>query len=366
MIYLDNAATTRPCDEAVMAASNAARDTFANASSLHKMGINSEKLINNAKQVILKRLGCEGELLFTSGATESNNLALFGAAEAYKRRGNTIISTAAEHPSVARALDRLEKLGYNVIRLAPKDAPDNFEEYILDAITSDTILVSCMTVNNEIGYITDTPKLYRMIKRKYPDVIFHTDAVQGFCRIPAAGDLISVSAHKVHGFKGIGALYAARGVRFAPMIYGGGQQKNLRSGTEPVELIAAFSAAVEAYPTDNSHYDMLNTLLRDRLSALPNVKINSPHDRGISGILSFSVEGVRSEIMLHFLEEEEIYVSSGSACSKGKVSSVPDAFGISAKDADSTIRVSFSHENTAEDIDKLVNRLEQGIKRFRH
>ncbi|MCH5325221.1 MAG: cysteine desulfurase [Eubacterium sp.] len=366
MIYLDNAATTKPCEQAIDAAAAAARDSFGNVSSLHGMGIKSEKLMTSAQNTLLKRLGAKGDIYFTSGATESNNTVLFGVAEAYKRKGKTIISTAAEHPSAARALDKLEEMGYNIIRLSPKDAFDNFEQYVADAVTPDTILVSCMAVNNELGYITDTPKLYRLIKRSHPDVIFHTDGVQGFGKLPLAGDFISVSSHKIHGFKGIGALYAAKGVRFAPLIYGGGQQKNLRPGTEPVELIAAFEAAVNAYPTDLSHFDLLNAALKEHLGVLPGITINSPEKpRGISNIVNFSVEGVRSEIMLHFLEERMIYVSSGSACSKGKVSGVPDAFGISAKNADSAIRVSFSMENTAEDVAALAQALEDGIKRFR-
>ncbi len=366
MIYLDNAATTRPCEAAITAAVNAARDSFGNVSSLHGMGIKSEKLLSAAKACILKRLCCKGELYFTSGATESNNLALFGIADAYKRRGRTIISTAAEHPSVARTLDKLSEMRYNVIRLSPKDAPDSFEEYVADAVTEDTILVSCMAVNNEIGYITDTPKLYRLVKRKNPDAVFHTDAVQGFCKIPVAGDLISMSAHKIHGFKGSGALYVAKGVRLSPLMYGGGQQKGVRSGTEPVELIAAFSAAVSDYPTELSSIRELNDTLRGRLSDMDGITINSPSgDRGISTILNFSIGGVRSEIMLHFLEERGIYVSSGSACSKGKVSGVPAAFGVSAQNADSAIRVSFSPQNSLTDIDELSLALCDGIKRFR-
>lgn len=366
MIYLDNAATTKPCDGAVEAFLNAARECYGNVSSLHGMGIRSEKLVENARETILKRLGLKGELYFTSGATESNNLALMGTAEAHKRRGRRIVSTAAEHPSVARTLDKLEQSGYEVVRLSPKDAFDCFEEYVAEAVTKDTILVSCMAVNNEIGYITDTCRLYRAVKRKNPDTVFHTDGVQGFCKVKLAGDLISLSAHKIHGFKGAGALYAAQGVRFLPIIYGGGQQKNLRPGTEPVELIAGFAAAAEAYPTDLSVFDRLNAALRERLAELDGITVNSPEvGRSAANILNFSVEGVRSEIMLHFLEEYGIYVSSGSACSKGKVSAVPAAYGISAKNADSAIRVSFSPQNTESDVDALAAALADGIKRFR-
>ncbi len=369
MIYLDNAATTKPCREAVEAAVKVANECFGNVSSLHRMGIEAEKAVNSARTTILKKLGngaVNGQLFFTSGATESNNTVIKGVCEAYKRSGNTIITTAMEHPSVARVMDSVEKQGFNVIRLAPKDAFENYEEYIAENVTDDTILVSCMAVNNETGYKVDTKKLYALVKRKNKNTLLHVDGVQGFCKTELCGDFISLSAHKIHGLKGIGALYAAKGVRFTPLLLGGGQQKNLRSGTEAVEAISAFEAAVKAYPADLTHYEQLNAYLRERLSEIDDIVINSPDaSRGVFNILSFSVLGVRSEIMLHFLEEKEIYVSSGSACSKGKISGVPEAFGIDDKRADSTLRVSFSFENTKEDIDTLVNEIKAGCQRFR-
>ncbi len=367
MIYLDNAATTKPCKEAIDALASAAECCFGNVSSLHKMGIEAEKVVTGAKNTILKKLGngaLNGQFFFTSGATESNNTIIKGVCDAYKRSGKTVVTTAMEHPSVARVTDFMEKQGFNIIRLSPKDAIVNFEEYIADNITDDTILVSCMAVNNETGFKVDTKKLYTLIKRKNRNTLVHTDGVQGFCKTELCGDFISLSAHKIHGIKGIGGFYCTKGVRFTPLLLGGGQQKNLRSGTEAVEAIAAFEAAVKAYPTDLSHYEALNIYLRERLSEIPDVIINSP-ENGVPNILSFSVLGVRSEIMLHSLEEKQIYVSSGSACSKGKVSSVPDSFGIDDKRADSTLRVSFSFENSKEDIDVLINEIKAGCERFR-
>lgn len=364
MIYLDNAATTKPCEQAIKAAADTARNCFGNVSSLHKLGIESEKLMNSASKTLLNKLSCKGTVYFTSGATESNNLAVRGVADAYKRRGNRIVTTAMEHPSVARVMDALEKQGFEIVRLSPKDAIDNFEQYIADNVTKDTILVSCMAVNNENGFRVDTEKLYRLVKSANNDTVVHIDGVQGFCKVKLMGDLISISAHKIHGLKGIGALYCADKIRFSPLVYGGGQQKNLRPGTEPVELIASFEAAVKAYPTDLSHYGALNRRLRERLGRMEDVYINSP-DNSVDNILSFSVLGVRSEIMLHSLEEHDIFVSSGSACSKGKISSVPDSFGLSADRADSTIRVSFSMETTEDDIDRLADEIENGIARFR-
>ncbi len=365
MIYLDNAATTKPCDEAVQAAAQAARLCFGNPSSLHRMGIQSEKLINEAKSVILKKLGLQGELFFTSGATESNNLALRGAAQAYKRRGNKIITTAMEHPSVARTMDELEKEGFEIVRLSPKDCLEDFEAYMADSVDERTIMVSCMAVNNENGFKTDSERLYKLVKQKNKDTVVHTDGVQGFCKTALKGDLISLSAHKIHGFKGIGALYKSDNVRILPLVFGGGQQKNIRPGTEPVELVASFAAAVKAYPCDLSHFDELKNHLCERLSRLEDVYINSIENKSVPNIVSFSAMGVRSEIMLHALEEKEIFVSSGSACSKGRISSVPDAFGLKADRADSTLRVSFCMENTIEDTDKLAEEIENGILRFR-
>lgn len=363
MIYLDNAATTKPCKEAVEAAVANMTANFGNASSLHKMGIEAEKVITAAKKTMLDRLGLEGEIFFTSGATESNNTALIGAAHAYRRRGNKIVSTAIEHPSVARVLDKLEEEGFKVVRLAPKDYPDGFEQALIDAVDKDTIIMSFMAVNNETGFTIDSRRVYNAVKRKYPNCVVHVDGVQGFCKVPLAGDFISVSSHKIHGIKGLGALYQAKNVRFLPLMQGGGQQKNLRSGTEPVDLIAAFAAAVSAYPKATEHFSLLKEHLLSRLTELEGVTVNSANS--VPAIVNFSLAGIRSEIMLHFLEESEIYISSGSACSKGKVSPVLAALGVTDKNADSALRVSFCRDNTTDEIDRLIEQLKAGIARFR-
>lgn len=367
MIYLDNAATTRPCDEACAAVMNTMQLRFGNASSLHKMGILSGEIISAAKRTVLRALGggtaLDGDVFFTSGATESNNTAILGACETYKRTGNKIISTAIEHPSVARVLDKLEAQGFEVVRLAPKNHND-FEAAIAAEVDSGTVLVSCMAVNNETGFAVDTKRLYKLVKQKNQKTIVHIDAVQGFLKMALEGDFISLSGHKIHASKGIGALYVKKGVRFSPLLLGGGQQKNLRSGTEPVELIAGLDAAIKAYKGDKDHFIKLKLHLLDRLSQMENIGINST-DRCVPNIISFCVRGVRSEIMLHSLEEKEIYVSSGSACSKGKVSGVLSAFGVSDKDADCTLRVSLCAETTAEELDILCDNIQKGIERFR-
>ena len=365
LIYLDNCATTRPCDEAIKAVCENMSENFGNPSSLHKAGIEAEKVLKSAKKTILNKLGLEGEIYFTSGATESNNTAILGTAKAYKHNGRRIVTTAMEHPSVAEPINKLCEQGYTAVRLAPKDY-ENFEQAIIDAVDSDTYLVSVMWVNNETGYITDTAKIYNGVKRKNPKTIVHVDAVQGFCKLPSKtlkADFVSISAHKVHGTKGVGALFVAKGMRFEPLLYGGGQQKNLRSGTEAVDLIAGFEAAVKAYPDCREKYEKLNTLLQEKLSAYEGITINSFNNS--KNILNFSVKGVRSEIMLHFLEESGIYVSSGSACSKGKTSGVLAAFGVSDENADSAIRASFCPGTTESDIEALAKQIGKGIERFR-
>ena len=217
MIYLDSAATTKPC----------------------------EQVIASAKKTLLAKLG-EGDIIFTSGATESNNTALLGAAETYKRSGDRIVTTAIEHPSVANVMTKLEERGFHVERLAPKDHPD-FVQALADAVDEHTVLVSCMAVNNETGFANDVKRLYRLVKRKNPKTIVHIDAVQGFLKVPLDGDLISISGHKIHASKGIGALYIRKGIRISPLLAGGGQQKNLRSGTEPVELRGKTSGVLAAF-----------------------------------------------------------------------------------------------------------------------
>lgn len=362
MIYLDSAATTKPCEEAVEAIANSMRDSFGNASSLHGMGIRSEKIIAAAKKTLLSKLG-EGDIIFTSGATESSNTALNSVAELYRRTGSRIVTTAIEHPSVANVMNRLEEHGFEVVRLAPKDHPD-FVQALADAVDEHTMLISCMAVNNETGFAVDVKRLYRLVKKKNPRTIVHIDAVQGFLKVPLEGDLISISGHKIHASKGIGALYIKKGIRLAPLLLGGGQQKNLRSGTEPVELIAGLDAAVKAYHGTEEHFSALKDHLLERLAGLEGITVNSGSDC-LPNIVNFSVEGVRSEIMLHSLEEREIYVSSGSACSRGKTSGVLAAFGVPDKLADSAVRVSMCADTTEADMDALAEGISAGIQRFR-
>lgn len=372
MIYLDNAATTKPCSECRHAVINAMENNFGNASSLHGLGTDSLQIISRAKKTLLSALSgtktpLDGEILFTSGATESNNTAILGVEHRFVKgtvfTPRKIVTTAIEHPSVTKTILRLEEDGHNVVRLAPKDSPD-FVRALIDAVDENTVLVSAMAVNNETGFAIDVPLLYKEVKRKNPKTIVHIDAVQGFLKVPLDGDFISVSGHKVHASKGIGALFIRKGENILPLLSGGGQQHNLRSGTEPVELIAGFEAAVSAYHGTHEHFSALKAHLLKRLSVMKDVPINSD-DKCVPNIINFSVRGVRSEIMLHSLEEDGIYVSSGSACSRGKRSGVLGAFGVSDKDADCAVRVSFCADNTISDVDALCDKIEKTIERVR-
>ncbi|MFA5658487.1 MAG: cysteine desulfurase family protein [Oscillospiraceae bacterium] len=361
MIYLDNASTTKPCAEAVTAVTQALTDNFGKPSSPHGIGIEAEKAISAARKRISSALFCEPEcVFFTSGATESNNFAIAGTAESYGKRKKRVVISNAEHPSAASPGEKLEKLGFEVVRASPQS--------ILNAVDENTCFVSCMLVNNETGAIFPVEKLFSAIKRRFPDIITHCDAVQAFLKIPFRAktlnaDIISLSGHKVYAPKGVGAVYVKKGVRPAPLIIGGGQEKNVRSGTESVPLICAFGAAVEKFMgTTSQRLEYITGLkkhLLERLSELENITVLSP-DNASPYIVSIAVAGIKSETMLHFLEAKGIYVSSGSACSKGKKSGVLKALGADERLLDFIIRISFSHENTALDIDRLVMAIMQG------
>jgi len=371
-VYLDNAATTKPCDEAVLALNKCITTIYGNPSSLHIMGLEAEREVLAARRQIGNAIGADySNIFFTSGATESNNLAIFGAVNASKRRGNKIITTDIEHPSVHSPIRYLEECGYDVVRIRTIDGVID-EDALINAVDNRTILVSAMLINNENGSIQPIGEVFRKLKRLYPGLITHCDAVQAFCKIPIKisamnADLMSMSAHKIHGVKGIGALYVKKGVRILPMFHGGGQEGDLRPGTESVPLIAAFGEATRignSKVNDNYAYvSNLSSYAKTQLQKLDDISINmfkehSPY------ILNFSVKGIRSEIMLHFLEEKGIYVSSGSACAKGKKSRVLEAFGIEDRAIDSAIRISFSKYNTTQDIDNLISGIKDGQSRL--
>ena len=374
MIYLDNAATTKPCEEAVKAAVEAMTVNFGNPSSLHRAGLDAQLAMDKARKVIADSLGASPEnILFTSGATESNNLALRGASAAYGKKRRKIVASAVEHASVDETLSDLESKGFEVVRISPRGDGRFYPEDFLSACDEDTVLLTMMYVNNETGYILPVKEVFTAVKRRFKDIITHTDCVQAYMKLPIkssslGADLISLSGHKIHGVKGAGALYIKKGVRLIPVVTGGKQEKGIRSGTESVPLICAFGAAVEKLsPTIKQRYETVSGLksrLSELLSTIEGVSLNSPED-GSPYVVNISAAGKRSEIMLHYLESREIYVSSGSACSKGQQSGVPAQFGITGKRADSALRISMTAETTEAEIEQFADALREGIANVR-
>jgi cysteine desulfurase len=373
-VYLDNAATTKPCCEAVEAVNYALTEAYGNPSSLHKMGLNAQLIVDKTRKAIGNAIGCEpGCIFFTSGATESNNLAIRGASAAYGKRRKRIVVSAVEHASVAETMNDLEKNGFEVIRIHP-DSNGRFNPAdFVNAADENTCLISMMLVNNETGYILPVKEVFSAVKRRFPEIITHCDCVQGFMKLPVKvsalnADLISLSGHKIHAAKGVGALYIKKGVRIIPIITGGKQEKGIRSGTESVPLIAGFGAAVEKLtPSIAKRYEKvcgLRSFLMEKLSGIECVSVNSPED-GSPYILNISATGRRSEIMLHYLEQEEIYISSGSACSKGAQSGVLAEFGVNQKNADSALRISMTAETTEAELELFAEALRRGIDKIR-
>lgn len=369
-IYLDNSATTRVCPEAAEKALELMTQCYGNPSSLHALGFRAEQALSQARQAAAKLLSAQPEeITFTSGGTESNNLAIFGGAFARRHVGRRIVTTQIEHPSVLEPMAQLEKEGWEIVRLAPDAFGRISPQQIEEAITPDTALVSIMAVNNEIGSILPVEAAARVIRRNKYRTLLHVDAVQAFGKLPLIPgktgiDLLTVSAHKIHGPKGAGALYIRKGVHIPARTFGGGQERNLRSGTEALPAWCAFGAAVKALPPLREEEASIRALWEDarqRLSAIPGVVLQSPLE-GLPYILNFSCGGVKAETMLHFLEERGIYVSSGSACAKGKPSHVLEAMHLPRAQALSSIRVSFSRENCPEDVVALADAVQEGME----
>lgn len=367
--YLDNSATSPLCDEAKNAIKYCIENHFGNPSSMHLLGAEALARLDSARETVATALGClPKEVYFTSCGTEANNTAIFGTAYARKRDGNHLVTTKIEHPSVLKAFERLEKEGFEVTYIAPDSEGNISAESIANTVRKDTVLVSIMAVNNETGAILPVSSVKPALKAVGSTAYVHSDCVQAFGKIPVrpdllGADLISVSGHKIHAPKGIGALYVSKNIRILPLLVGGGQEKGLRSGTESTLLIDAFAAAVKALPDVKHTLENISKLqseLVTRLKAINTVVINSP-ENALPYIVNFSAEGIRSEIMMHHLEASGCYVSSGSACAKGGVSHVLAAQGISRQRADSAIRVSLSRFTTKEDIDALIQGVELGV-----
>lgn len=367
--YLDNSATTRVCKAAADKAYAVMTEIYGNPSSLHSLGFRAEQEMTAARAAVGGIIGAPPErLFFTSGGTEANNLAILGWAEAHPHGGRHIVTTAVEHASVSAACDKLEGQGYTVTRLIPAADGTITTEQIVDACRPDTGLVAVMLVNNETGARFPLETAVAGIRRRSPQAHIHCDAVQAAGKIPLQAqrwgvDSLAASAHKLHGPKGCGVLYLRKEARVLPRNLGGKQEGGLRCGTEAVPLIAAFGAAVEELPPIPQQLARYNALRQRLLEGLRNhagVVLHVPAG-GVPYIIHLSVPGLRSETVLHFLAQREIYVSSGSACSKGAKSPVLSAMGLPDAEIDSALRVSLSRENTEEDIDRFIEALNEAI-----
>ncbi len=378
--YLDNSATTRCIPEVVDTVVKLMTQDYGNPSSMHKMGFQAETCIRQAKDTFARLLKVqEKEIYFTSGGTESNNLAIIGAALANRRRGMHLITTKIEHAAVSAPMHYLEEQGFCVDYLDVDDYGRVDVSRLEEMITEETILVSIMHVNNEIGAVEPIEEIGPMIKRRNPQCLFHVDDIQGFGKLPlypkkSKIDMLSVSGHKIHGPKGTGILYLSEKAKVIPQILGGGQQKGMRSGTENVPGIAGLAVAADAMYSHMSenveHLYQCKARFMEQLEIMEGVHVNGCTGRDSAPhIVSVSVQGVRSEVLLHSLEEAEIYVSAGSACSSNKpaVSATLKAIHVEKESLDSTIRFSFSAYTTEEEIDyaaKTLGELLPGLRKY--
>ena len=371
MVYLDNSATTKPSKTAVEYMNNTLLNSWGNPSSLHRIGIEAEVVLESARKAVAGLIKAKpGEIVFTGSGTEANNTALMSVED--KKRGNRIITTEIEHPSVLEAVKRLETLGFEVVRLKPQKGGVILPEQVTAVLNDKTLLVSVMLVNNEIGTIQPIAEIVKSVKEKSPDTLVHCDAVQGLGKLTVnvkklGVDLLTGSAHKIHAPKGIGFLYIKKGVKIKPYILGGGQESGMRSGTQAVQLAAAFEGAVKDLGDLQKNYknaEEIKNYAADLFEKSGFIKVNSP-EGALPYIINISVPGYKSETLLHFLEMRDIFVSSGSACAKGKKSYVLESLGLNSAEIDSALRISISRENTKDDIDALYGALCLAVKQLR-
>ena len=386
-IYFDNSATTPLCESARTRMSEVMDQLYGNPSSMHSKGVDGEKILTRARGEILSALGVknisslgDNRLIFTSCGTEADNLALFGTCYAKKfTSGKNIIISDSEHPAVLECAKKLEEDGFKVIRIATKNGIFDYDS-LEAAVDKSTVIVSVMLVNNETGAINDIKRISRIVKSKNPDTLVHTDAVQGFMKMKftpmsLGADMITLSSHKIHGPKGVGALYVDPVVfktrKLVPIIYGGGQEKGFRSGTENTIGIAGFGAAAsectKSLADDIKNISDIQSYIQNTIQTNPDystVKLNIPNGECAPHIISINLGGIKSETMLNFLSARGIYVSSGSACSSnsGHISNTLLSFGLPEHEADSTIRVSLGRENTLKEADIFLKTLLEGVK----
>lgn len=373
VVYLDNSATTKPCEKAIQNINFALENCWGNPSSLYDLGFKAQMLVDDTRKAASTLLKCrEDEIFFTGSGTESNNTALLGAAYSRRKRGKRIVTTTIEHPSVLETVKRLENEGFEVVYLKPQPNGIISTTDLAAFINKDTILVSIMLVNNETGAIQPVKEASDIIKNVGAPALLHSDGVQAFGKMPInlyslGVDLFTASGHKIHGPKGVGIIYIKKGCTIKPLVTGGGQEKNMRSGTESVPLIYGLKGALDTLGNINENLKNQNSLwsyAKQTLLDTGLVAINS-NNSALPYILNISVEGYRSETLLHFLEAENVYVSSGSACAKGEGSYVLNEMGFSKKRVDSALRISFSNENTIEDIDILKQALIKATQKLR-
>ena len=376
--YLDNSATTRCFDEVIEVVESEMKTYYGNPSSMHKKGFEAEKKIKEATKIIASTLKCEeSEIVYTSGGTEADNMALIGIARAYKRQGKHIITSSIEHAAILQTAEYLKEEGYEITYLSTDEKGIVDLKQLEDSIREDTILVSVMGVNNEIGTVQPLEKISEIIKKKNPSTLFHVDAVQAYGKIKILPrkmgiDLMSVSGHKIHGPKGVGFLYVSYKVKIKPIIFGGGQQKALRSGTENVCGIMGLGKAIEkifaTFDEDTKKMRELREYLKEGLLKIDGIRINGAEgDEAAPHIVSASVSGVRAEVLLHSLEDKDIFVSSGSACASNKpaVSETLKAINLPKDLLDSTIRFSLSVMTTKEEIDYTLDNISEIIDKLR-
>lgn len=370
--YLDNSATTKPCPEAVEAMVSALEDGWGNPSALYRFGMEAAHHLRTAREQVARALGAEPDrVFFTSGGTEADNWALFSAMNRMGKRGKHIITTAVEHHAVLNPMKRLEEQGFQVTYLQPDRLGRVTAEDLRDALRPDTVLVSIMMVNNESGAVMPITQMAKLTRRLAPQALFHTDAVQGFLKVPfqaktLGADLISISSHKIHGPKGAGALYIRKGLPLPPYLLGGGQEGNYRSGTEAMPAITGFGAAcAAALPTlkeDLRREAALRDLAQTRLEAIPGVKILGAHEA--PHILSAAIPGVPTQNTINILQDHGVCVSAGSACAKGHRSHVLTAMNLPPEIIDAAFRISLSRFTTEAEITQLVIALQAVVDRM--
>ena len=372
-VYFDNAATTRVRDEAAGAVLRVMQEDYGNPSSTHTLGRNAKKTLESARKSVAAALGANAdEVHFTSGGTEANNLALFGFAEGNSRAGRHIITSAIEHDSVLNPITALEKRGWEVTYLQPDDAGRIAAQEFAAALRDDTALVSIMLVNNETGAINPVASFAQEIRRRGTKTALHCDCVQAFCKIPFSAkslgaDMITVSAHKIHGPKGSGALYVKKGIKLPPLILGGGQEREKRAGTEALPAIAGFGEAARLGFSEREASYNAAQCLRDYITG--RLTLELPQAAIISGdgspfVLSLSLPGYKSEVIMNFLEAEGIYVSKSAACKKGARSRVLEAMRLKSAVIDGAVRVSFSGTNTREEAEYFVDKFKAAAARL--